>query len=252
MGGFTGPPIVFMGGMLINLVVSGLKKYFGGVKALDGVDVVIEEGQLAGLIGPNGAGKTTFVNVITGLLPADTGSIKLGDQEIMGLPSYKIAALGMGRTFQITRGFEQLTVTENLLVPALATKRSNREEVKKKAQEIMDFLLIRHLEEELSVNLSGGQKKLLELGRVMMLDPNIIVLDEPFAGVHPELRSDLHSHINELYRAGKSFLIISHDMESIFKLSERVIVFAQGKKLTEGPPEIVREEEAVLEAYLGD
>ncbi|MFW6049337.1 MAG: ABC transporter ATP-binding protein [Candidatus Bipolaricaulota bacterium] len=222
------------------------------MKALDGVDVNIYEGDLAGLIGPNGAGKTTFVNVITGLLSADSGSIELGGHEIRHLPSYKIAELGMGRTFQITRGFEQLTVTENLLVPALATKKTSRTDVDKKAEEIMDFLLIKHLAKELSVNLSGGQKKLLELGRVLMLDPSIIVLDEPFAGVHPELRGDLHEHIKELYHAGKGFLIISHDMDSIFKLSERVIVFDQGKKLIEGPPDEVREEEAVLEAYLGD
>lgn len=229
-----------------------MKKYFGGVKALDGVTVTVEEGVLAGLIGPNGAGKTTFVNVITGLFPSDSGSIKLGDEEITGMPSYKIATLGLGRTFQITRGFEQLSVLENLLIPALASKTTQRKQVEQKAREIMDFLLISHLKDELSVNLSGGQKKLLELGRVLMLDPDIIVLDEPFAGVHPELRGDLHEHITELYDAGKTFLIISHDMESIFKLCERVIVFDQGKKLTEGPPDQVREEEAVLEAYLGD
>ncbi|MEF8798687.1 MAG: ABC transporter ATP-binding protein [Candidatus Bipolaricaulota bacterium] len=238
--------------MEINLYVEELKKHFGGVKALDGVTVTIEEGNLSGLIGPNGAGKTTFVNVITGLFPPTGGTIRLGDRDITGLPSHKIAARGLGRTFQITRGFEQLSVLENLLVPALAAKTSNRKEVEKKAAEIMDFLLIDHLEDELSVNLSGGQQKLLELGRVLMLDPDIIVLDEPFAGVHPELRGDLHDHIDDLYEAGKTFLIISHDMESIFKLCERVIVFDQGRKLIEGPPDRVREDEAVLEAYLGD
>ncbi|MBS3740316.1 ABC transporter ATP-binding protein [Candidatus Bipolaricaulota bacterium] len=236
----------------MNLYVEELKKHFGGVKALDGVTVTIEEGNLSGLIGPNGAGKTTFVNVITGLFPPTGGTIRLGDRDITGLPSHKIAARGLGRTFQITRGFEQLSVLENLLVPALAAKTSNRKEVEKKAAEIMDFLLIDHLEDELSVNLSGGQQKLLELGRVLMLDPDIIVLDEPFAGVHPELRGDLHDHIDDLYEAGKTFLIISHDMESIFKLCERVIVFDQGKKLIEGSPDRVREDEAVLEAYLGD
>lgn len=229
-----------------------MKKHFGGVRALDGVNVTVSQGELAGLIGPNGAGKTTFVNVITGLFAPTGGTIKLGDIDITGIPSHKIAAQGLGRTFQITRGFEQLSVLENLLVPALAAKSTSRKEVEKKAAEIMDFLLIDHLEEELSVNLSGGQQKLLELGRVLMLDPDIIVLDEPFAGVHPELRGDLHDHIDELYGAGKTFLIISHDMESIFKLCERVIVFNQGKKLIEGPPDSVREDEAVLEAYLGD
>ncbi len=229
-----------------------MKKHFGGVKALDGVTVTVKGGELAGLIGPNGAGKTTFVNVITGLFSPTGGTIKLGDIDITGMQSHEIAARGLGRTFQITRGFEQLTVLENLLVPALASKGTSRKEVERKADEIMDFLLIDHLEEELSVNLSGGQQKLLELGRVLMLDPNIIVLDEPFAGVHPELRGDLHDHVQELYDAGKTFLIISHDMESIFKLCERVIVFDQGKKLIEGPPDRVREDEAVLEAYLGD
>ncbi|MCF7876105.1 ABC transporter ATP-binding protein [Candidatus Bipolaricaulota bacterium] len=236
----------------MNLYVEELKKHFGGVRALDGVNVTVSQGELAGLIGPNGAGKTTFVNVITGLFAPTGGTIKLGDIDITGIPSHKIAAQGLGRTFQITRGFEQLSVLENLLVPALAAKSTSRKEVEKKAAEIMDFLLIDHLEEELSVNLSGGQQKLLELGRVLMLDPDIIVLDEPFAGVHPELRGDLHDHIDELYGAGKTFLIISHDMESIFKLCERVIVFNQGKKLIEGPPDSVREDEAVLEAYLGD
>lgn len=248
------PPSAFSfpGGISINLYVENLKKHFGGVKALDGVSVTVTEGELAGLIGPNGAGKTTFVNVITGLFAPTGGRIKLGDIDITGMPSHRIAAQGLGRTFQITRGFEQLSVQENLLIPALAAKGAPRTEVERKADEIMDFLLIDHLQDELSVNLSGGQQKLLELGRVLMLDPDIIVLDEPFAGVHPELRADLHDHIDELYGASKTFLIISHDMESIFKLCERVIVFDQGKKLIEGVPDEVREDEAVLEAYLGD
>lgn len=252
--GGSRPPSVFscLGGIRINLYVENLKKHFGGVKAIDGVTVTINEGELAGLIGPNGAGKTTFVNVLTGLFAPTGGTIRLGDIDITGMPSHKIASRGLGRTFQITRGFDQLSVLENLLIPALAAKNVSRGEVERKADEIMDFLLIDHLQDELSVNLSGGQQKLLELGRVLMLDPDIIVLDEPFAGVHPELKEDLHGHIDDLFDAGKTFLVISHDMESIFKLCERVIVFNQGKKLIEGPPEEVREDEAVLEAYLGD
>lgn len=234
------------------LRVHEVKKYFGGVKALDKVSLIIEEGELTGLIGPNGAGKTTFVNVVTGFLPPDGGSILLGEEDITGLEPHQIAKKGIGRTFQITRAFDQLSVFQNLLIPGLAASNTTREEIEREILEVMEFLTIGHLAGEYPVNLSGGQQKLLELGRVLMLNPNIVMLDEPFAGVHPELRKNLHARVQELYESGKTFMIISHDMESIFKLSKRVIVFNRGKKLVEGPPAKVREEEAVIEAYLGD
>jgi branched-chain amino acid transport system ATP-binding protein len=236
----------------IDLRVEKLKKHFGGVKAVDGISFSIRGNELVGLIGPNGSGKTTTINTINGLLKATAGAIYFQGERIDQLPAYKRAARGLGRTFQVTRVFRRMKVLQNLVVPALALSRGHHGEVEKRAHEVMDFLTIRHLAEENAQNLSGGQQKLLELGRVLMLDPDVIFLDEPFAGVHPELSRQIHDHIKEIHQSGKAFVIVSHDMDTIFGLSHRVIVMNEGRKIADGDPDAVRTNDAVIDAYLGE
>jgi branched-chain amino acid transport system ATP-binding protein len=236
----------------IEMRIEGLKKHFGGVRAVDGISVRVRGNELIGLIGPNGSGKTTTIDTINGLLKPTGGRIIFQGERIEHMPPYERAKRGLGRTFQVTRVFQRMTVTQNLLVPALALSKGGRSEVEKRAYEVMEFLTIRHLADENAQNLSGGQQKLLELGRVLMLDPDVIFLDEPFAGVHPELRKQIHKYIREVHRNGKAFIIVSHDMDTIFGLSERIIVMNEGLKIADGDPESVRKDEAVTAAYLGE
>ncbi len=236
----------------IELKIEGLKKHFGGVRAVDGISVHVRGNELIGLIGPNGSGKTTTIDTINGLLKPTAGTIVFQGERIEHLPSYERARRGLGRTFQVTRVFQRMGVIQNLMVPALALAKGSRSDVERRAHEVMDFLTIRHLAEENAKNLSGGQQKLLELGRVLMLDPDVIFLDEPFAGVHPELRKQIHKYIREVHQNGKAFIIVSHDMDTIFGLSERVIVMNEGLKIADGDPETVRKDEAVTAAYLGE
>lgn len=236
----------------IELKVEGLKKHFGGVRAVDGISVQVRGNELIGLIGPNGSGKTTTINAINGLLKPTAGTITFRGERIEHLPPYERAKRGLGRTFQVTRVFQRMSVAQNLMVPALALSKGSRPEVEKRAHEVMEFLTITRLVNENAQNLSGGQQKLLELGRVLMLDPEVIFLDEPFAGVHPELRKQIRKYIREVHRDGKAFIIVSHDMDTIFGLSERVIVMNEGLKIADGDPETVRNDEAVTAAYLGE
>jgi branched-chain amino acid transport system ATP-binding protein len=237
---------------MIQLEVRDVYKSFGGTAALNGVNFSIRDNELIGLIGPNGAGKTTLTNILDGVHKPSRGQVWFDNQRIDGLPPYEIARRGIGRTFQVTRAFRRMTVLENMLVPAMALHPTARQrEFHQRALEVLSFLTIEHLANNYARSLSGGQQKLLELGRVLMLDPQLIILDEPFAGVHPKLRDTICQFITTVHGEGKAFIIISHEMETIFSLSQRLLVLNWGKLIADGPPELVRVDPVVIEAYLG-
>ena len=230
---------------------SGLTKRYGGIVANDGVDFAVAEGDLIGLIGPNGSGKTTLIHMLTGHLEPDGGEVAVRGRRVTGRAPHIYAAMGVARTFQLTQLFGRMTVLENLLVPGLTRPHSTREEVTRRARGYLAFLNLSHVEHLDAKNLSGGQQKLLELGRCLMLEPAVLVLDEPFAGVHPRLRDELILRIQELHKEGRTFVVVDHDMESILRLSRRLVVMARGAKIADGPPETVRTDQAVLAAYAG-
>jgi branched-chain amino acid transport system ATP-binding protein len=239
----------FSGPHLLEIV--NLSKSFGGVHAVQNANLEVKRGEIVGLIGPNGAGKTTIFNLISGLLRPDSGSIKFKGKLISGLPAPSIFLDGIGRTFQIVQLFLKMTVQENLTVAGFS-RLKNIIRINEEAHEILKFLKLDHLKEEYAGKISGGQQKLLEFGRVLMFNPELFLLDEPFVGVHPEIREQIHELIRKVHSMGKTFFIISHDMKSIFGMSNRLIVLSYGSKIAEGPPDKVRNDERVLEAYLGD
>jgi branched-chain amino acid transport system ATP-binding protein len=230
---------------------AGLSKHFGGIVANDAVEFTVEEGDLIGLIGPNGSGKTTLINMLTGHLMPDGGEVILRGRRVSGRPAHFYAGMGVARTFQLTQLFGRMTVLENMLVPGLTRPHSHWHAVEKRARDYLEFLNLAHVAHLNAKNLSGGQQRLLELGRCLMLDPAVLFLDEPFAGVHPQLRDELLKRIQELHRSGRTFVVVDHDMESILRISRRLVVMARGRKIADGPPDAVRTDQAVLAAYAG-
>ncbi len=240
--------------------------HFGGIHAVDGTTLGIEKGSITGLIGPNGAGKTTLFNVISGAFTPTAGSVCLDGEDITGLQPHELFKKGLLRTFQIAHEFSSLTVLENLMmVPdgqpgerlldawfKNSLVQEHETQVRDKALEVIDFLEISHVQNELAGNLSGGQKKLLELGRTMMVDAKIVFLDEVGAGVNRTLLKTIGTSIQRLNEERDyTFCMIEHDMEFISRLCNPVIVMAEGKLLIEGTPQEVMTNEEVIEAYLG-
>jgi branched-chain amino acid transport system ATP-binding protein len=256
--GEAGPPAL--------LEVRDLTKSFGGLRAVDRCSFSVTQGTVTGLIGPNGAGKTTVFNLITGFITPDSGRVLLDGDDISRLRPDQVFARGLCRTFQIPREHLSMSVLENLLlVPYRQTgehwwkalvggKRVRAEEsaLLAKGHEVLEYLQLTHVANEYAGNLSGGQKKLLELGRTLMADPKIILLDEPAAGVNRTLLKSIVDNIRFLVRErGMTFLLIEHDMNMVMSLCDPVVVLSEGHKLAEGHPEDVRNDKAVLEAYLG-
>ena len=243
-----------------NLIeVKSVSKAYGGVQALSACDLQVHEGEINGLIGPNGSGKTTLFNVITGYERIQQGEVHFNGAEITNAPPDRVFRLGIGRTFQLTRLFTRLTVLENMLV---ATQReegwlrgvmrlAGSVSEKRRAMELLDFVGITRLAHEPAANLSYGQRKLLELASLLVADPAILLLDEPAGGVNPTLITHLSDRIRELNRSGKTILIVEHNMEFVMSLCSRITVLSQGTALVSGPPQEVRTNPAVLDAYLG-
>ena len=248
------------------LQISKINKSFGGLKALNNLTLKIEKGSISGLIGPNGAGKTTLFNVINGSIKPDSGSVQLNNYELIGLQPHELFEIGVLRTFQIPHEFFSLTVLDNLLVVPpnkigetffgqwfFEKKIKKIEEINtKKARYILDILGLSHLEKEYAGNLSGGQKKLLELGRVMMVEPEVILLDEVGAGVNKTLLKKISNIIKKLNKQKKyTFIMIEHDLDFISKLCDTIIVMAEGQFLTQGNIQQIKSNQKVIDIYLG-
>ncbi|WP_331233699.1 ABC transporter ATP-binding protein [Natronorarus salvus] len=249
------------------LRVENLRKRFGGIVAVDGASFAVDAGSITGLIGPNGAGKSTTFNLITGVNRPDEGRVLLNGEEITGLPPERIVDRGLVRTFQIARELPEMTVIENMMLApkgqlgeslwrsVLPGARGHvvkqEEELRERAWETLEFFDLDHLGEEYAGGLSGGQRKLLELARALLTDPDVVLLDEPMAGVNPSLERRLLEHVHTLESEGYTFLLVEHDMDVIMNHCEHVIVMHQGRVLAEGDATEIRENEEVIEAYLG-
>lgn len=248
------------------LAVDGITKTFGEFIAVDNCSFEIEDGSITGLIGPNGAGKSTMFNVISGFYESDSGSVYFDGEDITGLPPNEIAHKGLVRTFQITRDLTEMTVMENMmLTPKNQTGESmiraifdrntidvENEEIVERAFELLDLFQLDHVRDEFAGNLSGGQRKLLEMARMLMLDPDLMLLDEPMAGVNPTLENDIVKRIKELNEEQDvTFVIVEHDMGLVMDLCDRIVVMNEGTNLAAGPPSTIQTDDRVLEAYLG-
>ena len=247
------------------LEVTNLKKSFGGIKAVEVESLNLNRNVLTSIIGPNGAGKTTFFDLISGFQDSDEGKVYLNNKNISKSQPYAIARLGMIRTFQLTKVFDRMTVLENMMFSAstvnndsflkslakLPSQKTTEKKIRDKSFEIMKELNIDHMANSYAREMSGGQKKLLELGRSIINNPSVLLLDEPLAGVNPKLAEEILQIILNLAGKGISILMVEHNIEAVMKISERVIVLAEGKVIADSTPENIRTDEKVIEAYLG-
>jgi len=247
------------------LETRSVSKHFGGVAAVDAVSLKVRTGEIAGLIGPNGAGKTTMFNLLAGSLKPDGGAVLLNGRRIDDLADHRRLELGLGRTFQIPRLFGQMSVLENMLtaargqvgeriLPNWLSGKAVRDQERlnaEKAMRLLDFVTLTRLAREPARVLSGGQRKLLELARILMADPKLILLDEPAAGVNPSLLETIIDRIHAINAAGVTFLIIEHNMDMVARLCSRALVMVEGRLLCEGAPRDVTRDQRVIDAYLG-
>lgn len=249
----------------VILETSGLTQDYGAFRAVDDVSISIRTGSITGLIGPNGAGKTTIFNTLTGMLKPTSGGVFLNGRDITGMPANRLFAMGLARTFQIPRPFRRMSVLENVMLSPLGQvgerilgpivnadlMRDQEREIRKRAMEILEFVTLEKLADHAAGKISGGQMKLLEMARVLMGDPSLILLDEPAAGVNPTLTRILIDRIEALNRQGKTFLIIEHDMDFVMRHCNPIIAMAQGKIMFQGTAEEAQANTLLLDAYLG-
>ena len=238
-------------------------RQFGGLTAVDVEHLEIQRGRITALIGPNGAGKTTFFNLLTGFDKPQSGTWAFNGRNLAGISAYKVARMGMIRTFQLTKVLSKLTVLENMRLGAsgqrgerflagiLTVWRSQEQEITERADALLERFKLDTKREDFAGTLSGGQRKLLEMARALMADPELVMLDEPMAGVNPALKQSLLGHVKSLRDEGRTVLFVEHDMDMVRDISDWVIVMAQGSVIAEGPPESVMQDERVIDAYLG-
>jgi branched-chain amino acid transport system ATP-binding protein len=236
--------------MTAAIEVHGLYKHFGGLAALDGIELEARAAEVLGIIGVNGAGKTTLMNCICGIYRADKGRVSIGGRDMTGLTPHEIAHAGVGRTFQIPRVFRKMSLIDNLLIPVLDRADSDQVLIEH-AEAMLEQMRLIDLRHNFAEELSGGQQKLLEMARMLMPEPKVVMLDEPFAGVHPMLCRFMIEQIEAIAAGGKTVLLISHDLTSIYRLSHRVAALNQGRVIAEGSVDEIRGNPAVVEAYLG-
>ena len=247
------------------LSVNSLKKSFGGLQAVDVDSLEFSKNEITSLIGPNGAGKTTFFDLLTKFQNPDQGQVFFDGREVTSLQSYKLARLGMTRTFQLTRVFEKMSVLENMQFSGSSIKNESvsksllqskslvdfEKNLENEVDRILDLLNLTHLKYSYARELSGGQKKLLELGRALIRNPKLLLLDEPLAGVNPKLSEEILNIIKKLSTDGINIIMVEHNINAVMKISERVVVMAEGKIIADGDPEDIRKDNNVIEAYLG-
>lgn len=233
------------------LEIDNVHMSFGGLRALGGVSLSVKSGDFVGLIGPNGSGKTSLINCISGLYRPDSGHIRLDNRIITNTSPHRVYHLGIGRTFQVTKVFRRLTVLENLMIPALTERKLSYQAIKDRAKDVLTEINLVG-EAKLSAGmLSGGQQKLLEIGMVMITEPRVLLLDEPFGGVHPELKTQLNDYLSEINANGRTIILVSHEMTSVFQICRRLAVLDRGVLIADGSPEEIRSDERVIKAYLG-
>ncbi|NBE93537.1 ABC transporter ATP-binding protein [Nonomuraea sp. KC401] len=246
------------------LVVDNVVRRFGGLTAVDVGHVEIQRGSITALIGPNGAGKTTFFNQLTGFDTADSGTWTFNGRSMNGVPAHKVARRGMVRTFQLTKALSRLTVMENMRLGAQQQKgenfwralvprvwRAQEDEITERAEELLARFKLDAKRDDFAGSLSGGQRKLLEMARALMVNPELVMLDEPMAGVNPALTQSLLGHVKDLREQGMTVLFVEHDMDMVRDISDWVIVMAQGAVIAEGPPATIMSDDRVIDAYLG-
>jgi neutral amino acid transport system ATP-binding protein len=246
------------------LVATDVRRRFGGLMAVDVDHLEVQRGVITALIGPNGAGKTTFFNLITGFDEATSGHWIFDGANLEGTPAHKVARRGMVRTFQLTKSLARLSVMENMKLGAIAQRgerfflgllpwiwRSQEREIEERAEELLDRFKLAHMRDEFAGTLSGGQRKLLEMARALMVAPTMVMLDEPMAGVNPALTQSLLEHVKGLRDEGMTVLFVEHDMDVVYDISDWVVVMAEGQIIAEGPPEVIGTNKEVIDAYLG-
>jgi branched-chain amino acid transport system ATP-binding protein len=246
------------------MVADHVRRTFGGLTAVDVEHVEIQRGAITALIGPNGAGKTTFFNLITGFDDADEGTWSFNERQVAGMAPYRLARIGMVRTFQLTKALSRMTVMDNMrlgaknqigerfyaaVLPFLWN--SQEKSIAERAVKLLERFNLHEKVDDFAGSLSGGQRKLLEMARALMTDPDLIMLDEPMAGVNPALKQSLLGHIKTMREEGTTVLFVEHDMDMVHDISDWVIVMAQGAVIAEGPPDAVMKNQAVIDAYLG-